>query len=171
MQSRVSKLTPVVNRTVRFTVSLFVTLLGMVLGMQYEVGGPPYGWALPDELNDLSYQSWAESITNFYVGDSLVFIYDNNSHTVAQVSGKDFQTCNVATSTESIHKEGLTIFILEQVGFYYFISTGLDDCTNGMKFALYVKVQPDGKNKSLHMSASVVPVLMAIILGVSTIFM
>ncbi|XP_073110731.1 early nodulin-like protein 17 [Elaeis guineensis] len=103
---------------------------------QYKVGDAE-GWQLPDVNNTDVYKIWASKFT-FYVGDTIVFEYKNDS--VAKVDKRGYYHCN-ETSHGSMFKDGHTVFLLDKSGFYYFVSGDLDHCRKGQRLMIEVKDQ------------------------------
>ncbi|KAG1335313.1 mavicyanin-like [Cocos nucifera] len=103
---------------------------------QYKVGDAE-GWQLPDANNTDAYKIWASKFT-FYVGDSIVFEYKNDS--VVKVDKRGYYHCN-ESSHGSMFKDGHTVFLLDKPGFYYFVSGDLDHCKKGQRLMIEVKGQ------------------------------
>ncbi|TYI02412.1 hypothetical protein ES332_A11G265800v1 [Gossypium tomentosum] len=63
----------------------------ITLAMDY-VMGDDKGWSL-----NVNYEDWAED-KQFYVGDNLLFKYNNASHNVYKLNGDDFNSCTVPSN-------------------------------------------------------------------------
>ncbi|KAG0532452.1 hypothetical protein BDA96_04G108300 [Sorghum bicolor] len=106
-------------------------------GKQYRVGGED-GWRVPPppppENKDRYYDTWASNIT-FYVGDTLEFVYKNDS--VLRVSKAGYYHCN-ETAADAAPRDGRTVFLLDGPGFAYFASADLAHCGMGERLAVSV---------------------------------
>ncbi|RRT49426.1 hypothetical protein B296_00050427, partial [Ensete ventricosum] len=94
----------------------------------YRVGDAE-GWREPDKNDAAMYDAWAGKYA-FRVGDSLAFDYKNDS--VVRVSKRGYYHCN-ETGGGSASKDGSTVFLLDQPGFYYFVSGNVDHCKRGQR--------------------------------------
>ncbi|XP_064971348.1 early nodulin-like protein 17 [Musa acuminata AAA Group] len=94
----------------------------------YRVGDAE-GWREPDKNDAAMYDTWAGKYA-FRVGDSLAFDYKNDS--VVRVSKRGYYHCN-ETGGGSASKDGSTVFLLDQPGFYYFVSGDVDHCKRGQR--------------------------------------
>ncbi|RZS16800.1 hypothetical protein BHM03_00048850 [Ensete ventricosum] len=94
----------------------------------YRVGDAE-GWREPDKNDAAMYDAWAGKYA-FRVGDSLAFDYKNDS--VVRVSKRGYYHCN-ETGGGSASKDGSTVFLLDQPGFYYFVSGDVDHCKRGQR--------------------------------------
>ncbi|XP_065013910.1 early nodulin-like protein 17 [Musa acuminata AAA Group] len=94
----------------------------------YRVGDAE-GWREPDKNDATMYDTWAGKYA-FRVGDSLAFDYKNDS--VVRVSKRGYYHCN-ETGGGSASKDGSTVFLLDQPGFYYFVSGDVDHCKMGQR--------------------------------------
>ncbi|XP_037410312.1 uclacyanin-3-like [Triticum dicoccoides] len=106
-------------------------------GKQYKVGGPE-GWCVPPKVDkEMFYVKWASSIT-FFVGDSVEFVYKNDS--VIKVSKVGYYHCNetVGIGTGPGPRDGKTLFPLDAPGFTYFASSNLAHCNDGQKLIIKV---------------------------------
>nr|GEV28069.1 blue copper protein-like [Tanacetum cinerariifolium] len=103
------------------------------LAKVYTVGDSA-GWSL-----SVDYSTWTSGKT-FKVGDSLVFNY-GSSHSVAEVSSNDYDTCSVANSIAS-YNNGPTTVALNTTGTHYFVCGVVGHCGGGMKVS--VPVTADG---------------------------
>ncbi|VAH84412.1 uclacyanin-3-like [Triticum dicoccoides] len=106
-------------------------------GKQYKVGGPE-GWRVPPKADkEMAYVKWASNIT-FFVGDSVEFVYKNDS--VIKVSKVGYYHCNetAGIGTGPGPRDGKTLFILDAPGFVYFASSNLGHCKDGQKLLIKV---------------------------------
>ncbi|KAJ1254807.1 hypothetical protein BS78_02G043600 [Paspalum vaginatum] len=82
---------------------------------------------------------WADGKT-FRVGDSLMFMYDKDAHTVAQLASKeDFAACNLQGSQIGFWDSGTDVVTLGSPGKMWFICTKPNHCANGMKLVIDVE--------------------------------
>ncbi|OIW09028.1 hypothetical protein TanjilG_06004 [Lupinus angustifolius] len=138
-------------------------------GRRFKVGDD-LGWHEPVPNNTVFYIRWAER-NRFQVGDSLIFVYQNDS--VLTVDKKDYFTCDTSNPITAFDN-GESILNLDMPGPFYFISGTENHCTNGQKLLVEVmsphpKSSPpsyasdDSFEDSISASASVVlgPVPMA----------
>ncbi|KAG6558167.1 hypothetical protein Mapa_000350 [Marchantia paleacea] len=104
---------------------------------EFIVGGDS-GWVLPVQANAIgnNYTTWADSY-NFTVGDSLVFTYNKESHSVLQVSGTAFADCTTSDPIKS-WKDGNTTVSLTTEGRMWFICGTPGHCLSGQKFKITV---------------------------------
>ncbi|KAG6545316.1 hypothetical protein Mapa_013165 [Marchantia paleacea] len=118
------------------TAMLLVTIKG-AMAMEFIVGGDS-GWVLPAQANAIGndYAVWAES-NKFMVGDTLVFKYNKESHSVLQVNGTAFADCITADPLMA-WKDGNTIVTLENEGRMWFICGAPGHCADGQKFKITV---------------------------------
>ncbi|KAK9910839.1 hypothetical protein M0R45_034779 [Rubus argutus] len=82
-------------------------------GVVHKVGDAK-GWSIFADYNE-----WT-SKKHFYVGDSLIFIYNKMIHNLMQVTREDYQSCN-STSPIEVHATGSDAISLTKPGDYYFI--------------------------------------------------
>lgn len=115
-------------------VSYLLSLLPGSHGFSYTVGDS-FGWTIPSETS-LNYDHWASSRT-FHVGDSLVFNYASDLHSVLQVTRSSYKECNI-TSPFTTNSDGKTIINLPHKGSYYFICGIPGHCQAGQRFQLKV---------------------------------
>ncbi|KAF8659323.1 hypothetical protein HU200_058524 [Digitaria exilis] len=93
--------------------------------------GDNTGWTL-----GFNYSAWAET-KQFKVGDTLVFKYNEPSHTVVEVSGADFAACNIPGSSKVL-TTGNDQVTLDKAGRRWFICGVGAHCKNGMKVKITV---------------------------------
>ncbi|XP_072961599.1 early nodulin-like protein 7 [Typha angustifolia] len=123
--------------TLLITATTIVTassLIPIMATNQYKVGDAE-GWRLPDRNNPNMYEDWASKIT-FHVGDSIVFVYKNDS--VIGVDKRGYYHCNESTSRGTLFKDGNTVVTLEKPGYYYFVSGYLEHCKEGQRLMVEV---------------------------------
>ncbi|KAJ7525588.1 hypothetical protein O6H91_17G057700 [Diphasiastrum complanatum] len=104
----------------------------------YTVGGAS-GWMTPDPITHLpNYTAWA--LTNTYhVGDSLLFNFLANIHTVIRVNTTDYLACTaLAPIGGMVYTNGSVTIPLTTAGNWYFLSNASTDCTDGMEFGVAV---------------------------------
>ncbi|CAN6281041.1 unnamed protein product [Urochloa humidicola] len=93
--------------------------------------GDDQGWTL-----GFNYSAWAET-KQFKVGDTLVFKYSEPSHTVVEVNGADFKTCNMP-DTSNVLTTGNDQVTLEEAGRRWFVCGVGEHCKKGMKVKINV---------------------------------
>ncbi|CAN6243666.1 unnamed protein product [Urochloa humidicola] len=106
-------------------------------GTRYTVGGAE-GWrAPPPEAKDRYYYftDWASNFT-FYVGDSIEFVYKNDS--VIKVSKTGYYHCSETDPGAAPPRDGTTLFVLDAPGPAYFASADPARCTVGERLMLDV---------------------------------
>ncbi|XP_010545090.1 PREDICTED: mavicyanin-like [Tarenaya hassleriana] len=109
-----------------------VAAASVVEGKEERVGGSS-GWTI---LGNVDYSKWASSHT-FYVGDSLLFVYNSQFHNVKQVSRRDFHSCN-ASSAIATYTSGSDTVPLKRPGHYYFLCGFPGHCQAGQKVHVIV---------------------------------
>ncbi|KAB5526845.1 hypothetical protein DKX38_020692 [Salix brachista] len=92
--------------------------------------GDTNGWTTSGD-----YTTWASDKT-FTVGDSLLFNY-GFSHSVAEVSKGDYDTCSTSNLGKT-YTGGSSTITLSAAGPMYFICSTAGHCGNGMKLAITV---------------------------------
>ncbi|CAL4927767.1 unnamed protein product [Urochloa decumbens] len=93
--------------------------------------GDDNGWTLK-----FNYSAWAET-KQFKVGDTLVFKYSEPSHTVVEVNGADFASCNIPENSNAL-TTGQDQVTLEEAGRRWFVCGVGAHCKNGMKVKINV---------------------------------
>ncbi|KAM0838439.1 hypothetical protein ACQ4PT_060972 [Festuca glaucescens] len=88
--------------------------------------GDSQGWTVGP-----NYATWASGKT-FVAGDTLVFNYGSQAHTVTEVTKSDYDACS---STANGENSGTTTKTLT-AGDHYYICTVGTHCANGMKLAI-----------------------------------
>lgn len=121
-----------------------LTFLGSAYAAQYIVGGDVPKWNYLHATSKPSfYQDWADTIA-FKTGDTLLFSYDNSTHSVYRLgTASDFTSCNLGTVIPggSFHS-GQDIVFLSTPDTYYFVCGAPSHCKQGMKFALSATGSP-----------------------------
>uniref|UniRef100_A0A0D9WR54 Phytocyanin domain-containing protein n=1 Tax=Leersia perrieri TaxID=77586 RepID=A0A0D9WR54_9ORYZ len=102
-------------------------------GTQYVVGGKEK-WRTPDTLD--MYAKWAAAV-HFYVGDTIEFVYKNDS--VVKTDKFGFYHCNVTGTTAN---DGSVLFLLDEPGFAYFTSSNVAHCKKGQRLMLTIESAP-----------------------------
>ncbi|KAL6888949.1 hypothetical protein ACP4OV_009975 [Aristida adscensionis] len=111
-------------------------------GQMYRVGGAD-GWRVPPpEEKDTFYATWASGIT-FLVGDSLEFVYKNDSVLKADKAG--YYHCNGtaaglpgAGAGAAAPRDGSMVFLLDAPGDAYFTSADAEHCKMGERLMISV---------------------------------
>ncbi|GLJ27050.1 hypothetical protein SUGI_0530380 [Cryptomeria japonica] len=98
---------------------------------QYKVGDAD-GW----RIGKVNYTAWAES-NDFYVGDSLLFLYNKTWHNVLQVTENDYDSCK-NSSPIATYEGGNNILPLSKAGLYYYLCGITGHCEAGQKVAINV---------------------------------
>ncbi|XP_059431620.1 umecyanin-like [Corylus avellana] len=115
-------------------VAAIILLRGATAATVYEVGDS-VGWTVPP--NTSFYSTWASTKT-FFLGDKLSFNWTTGTHTVAEVSKDEYDSCTKVSS----YIGSPVIFTPPSTGSYYFICTVDDHCTRGQKLAFTVVSTP-----------------------------
>ncbi|XP_002972342.2 mavicyanin [Selaginella moellendorffii] len=97
--------------------------------------GDEVGWSDPS-MSNVSYADWALK-HRFHVGDSLVFKYPSDAHTVLKVNRQDFEACHNSNPMAS-YKDGESIVHLSSAGPHWFICGETSHCNQGQKFGIMV---------------------------------
>ena len=94
------------------------------------------GWSVPQESD--FYYRWSEK-TQFPIGDSLLFEYDNEVNDVLEISGDlEFISC-YPISPVAVHMTGNDLVTLTEPGVHYFISSKTPGhCYAGLKLRVVV---------------------------------
>ncbi|XP_068669059.1 early nodulin-like protein 21 [Aristolochia californica] len=118
--------------------SCFVSFqLFFVAAFKYDVG-EDFGWAIPPANNTNMYNKWA-SENRFQIGDTVVFKYKEDS--VMMVREEGYDSCNAASPIH-YYNDGDTTVMLDDAGFYYFISGLSSHCDKGQKMIIKVMAHP-----------------------------
>lgn len=104
-------------------------------GTVFLVGGDK-GWV----VGLVNYTEWA-AIHTFYAGDSLVFTYEPEVHTVLEVTRRSFTGCSVSSPVAS-YDDGNTTIHLGEAGTYYFICGVFQHCPAGQKLEVVALEAP-----------------------------
>uniref|UniRef100_J3MEZ3 Phytocyanin domain-containing protein n=1 Tax=Oryza brachyantha TaxID=4533 RepID=J3MEZ3_ORYBR len=115
--------------------SVSAALLPMRMGNRYVVGDAN-GWKVPPPASAEMYAKWAAGI-RFYVGDSIEFVYKNDS--VVKVDKFGYYHCNV---TAAAANDGSVLFLLDAPGFAYYSSTDAGHCKKGQRLVINVEAAP-----------------------------
>ncbi|KAM7268456.1 hypothetical protein ACFE04_010622 [Oxalis oulophora] len=108
---------------------------GPRLPMTYTVGDS-LGWNVPSDASNVGYKNWASGKT-FMVGDTLVFNYVNGTHNVAEVTKKNYDSCNTSKPI-SLNANPPTRIIINTTGTHYFTCTFSRHCYLGQQLAINV---------------------------------
>ncbi|CAN4095273.1 unnamed protein product [Withania somnifera] len=109
---------------------LILGLAAPTLATEYVVGGSA-GWSLEANL-----ELWLDGKT-FKVGDVLVFNYDPKLHNLVQVDITGYSTC-LPTNILYTDDSGKTTITLSEAGVFYYISSLLRDCLDGLRITITV---------------------------------
>ncbi|KAF7001077.1 hypothetical protein CFC21_022789 [Triticum aestivum] len=111
-----------------------VALVSLLLAPAFAVDhivGDAVGWTLNYPA------TWADGKI-FKVGDNLVFTYPIGSHTVAEVAGIDFRSCNIDGNQINSWDSGNDTVPLDKAGRRWFVCTMNTHCKHGMKLLITV---------------------------------
>ncbi|BBH01945.1 Cupredoxin superfamily protein [Prunus dulcis] len=78
--------------------------------------GDSSGWS---SRGLVDYNEWT-STKDFYVGDTIIFAYNNQFHNVMQVTNQDYESCN-PTSPIAVYTSGSDNITLDGPGNFYFL--------------------------------------------------
>ncbi|XP_022724858.1 mavicyanin-like [Durio zibethinus] len=129
------------KRAVLFSIMIMVGICGLSMAAVYNVGDSA-GWTILG--GGLDYQDWAAT-KKFFVGDILVFEYNNQYHDVTQVNVEDFKSCN-PESPITRYGNGTDAVTLASPGEYYFLCGFPGHCQAGQK--LHITVNSAGSAAS-----------------------
>ncbi|KAL2929650.1 Cucumber peeling cupredoxin [Bienertia sinuspersici] len=115
-----------------FVLATIMMLMNGILAVDHIVGDDN-GWSTPSSPD--FYSSWAAR-QNIVVGDTLVFNFNTNAHTVAVVPREAFDACDAGNA--EIRTVGPTEITLNETGSFFFICTIDDHCDAGLKLAINV---------------------------------
>lgn len=93
--------------------------------------GDDKGWKL-----GFNYTEWAQT-KQFMVGDTLVFKYNQPSHTVVEVGGDDFKSCSWPANA-NVMTTGQDQVKLDKPGWRWFVCSVGQHCAGGMKVRIDV---------------------------------
>ncbi|CAI9755388.1 unnamed protein product [Fraxinus pennsylvanica] len=114
-----------------FLIAVFFAMIATsTMATNYTVGDNA-GWKV-----GVNYTEWVADKT-FYVGDTLMFMYNKGSHDVLKVNGPDFQQC-LKSNTTGLLVSGNDVITLAKPGKKWYICTVADHCTKGMKLVINV---------------------------------
>ncbi|XP_061996274.1 mavicyanin-like [Rosa rugosa] len=101
------------------------------------LGGTAYHVGRAADWNDhlFDYQGWAWSI-NFQVGDSLVFSYHADVHSIVVAANRVLYDGCSSTPNLGVYQSGYEELVLPVAGTYYFFCG--NQCNQGMKFVVTV---------------------------------
>ncbi|KAL0306407.1 UNVERIFIED_CONTAM: Early nodulin-like protein 1 [Sesamum calycinum] len=118
---------------------------------QFKVGGSGGSWTVPADPNAAIYNQWAEK-HRFQIGDSLLFVYDEDHDAVLHVTKDDYTNCNTAAPLEKF-SDGHTVFTFNQSGPYYFISGLAVNCHKNEKLVVVVMADRSQRNSNQPVSS------------------
>ncbi|KAJ7560944.1 hypothetical protein O6H91_03G007100 [Diphasiastrum complanatum] len=113
--------------------AITLTLLAFaqcVMAATHTVGGTS-GWNL-----NVDFQTWAAQ-ESFKVGDTLLFSYSPELHSVFQVSEADYKACTLFPAIKNYQSGSDSILLTEAIT-YYFVCGTPGHCTTGMAVAIPV---------------------------------
>ncbi|XP_010521512.1 PREDICTED: mavicyanin [Tarenaya hassleriana] len=96
--------------------------------------GDDFGWRVPFDNDPSLYSHWATS-KRFHIGDSLSFVYRNDS--VVEVDKWGFYHCNGSDPIVAFDNGNSTVK-LNRPGPFYFISGVTDRCRSGQRLIVEV---------------------------------
>ncbi|XP_058201130.1 uncharacterized protein LOC131315910 [Rhododendron vialii] len=109
------------------------------------VVGDKLGWIVPPG-GPIAYSTWAYDKT-FYVGDTLVFNFENGTQDVAEVTKAAYDSCDTTNPTTVLTNSPVSI-TLTTAGDYFFTSTYSSHCYLGQKLAITVVGTTSGPTSS-----------------------
>ncbi|KAG0618124.1 hypothetical protein M758_4G041100 [Ceratodon purpureus] len=116
-------------------VMALATLLDVTFAVEHVVGGGVQKWTFLHANDAFTlYNDWAANQT-FKTGDTLLFEYDNATHSVLQVVQADYNTCNLRTPIDKWMTGSDSVF-LSNAGTFYFVCGTPFHCEQGMKVAI-----------------------------------
>ncbi|KGN49700.2 stellacyanin [Cucumis sativus] len=110
--------------------AIVAILLPCVLGKEYVVGDE-HGWSI-----NFDYQAWAQGKL-FFVGDSLIFNYQQERHNVFKVNGTAFKECTPPANVPPL-TTGSDRIQLKSAGKKWYICGIGFHCTAGQRLAITV---------------------------------
>lgn len=107
------------------------------VAVQHVVGGEVSKWSFLHANNKASfYNDWAQNVT-LKTGDSLLFQYNNATHSVLQLATEaEFTACTVPKTPVDKWVTGNDAVFISKAGTYYFICGTPVHCNQGMKFTI-----------------------------------
>ncbi|KAL2543898.1 Uclacyanin 1 [Forsythia ovata] len=118
-----------------FLIAILVTTIAAPsLATDYMVGDDA-GWKV-----GVNYTAWAAG-KEFYIGDTLMFMYQKGSENVLKVNATEFQQC-LASNTSGALTSGNDIVTLAKPGKRWYISGVDDHCSKGVKLVVTVSEAP-----------------------------
>ncbi|KAM7280442.1 hypothetical protein ACFE04_007576 [Oxalis oulophora] len=136
-----------------FLLCNFLSLSSTVEAYKNYTVGDSLGWYDSTENSNIDYQSWADSINNFTLGDFLLFNTDTNHSVVQTYNSSTYKLCDfddsIAKDTtewsagdpSSTATRPVTVAVpLVKEGFNYFFSANYDgdQCKSGQHFKIKV---------------------------------
>ncbi|ONK55211.1 uncharacterized protein A4U43_C07F27520 [Asparagus officinalis] len=98
--------------------------------------GDDEGWA-----KGVNYTAWTEG-KEFFVGDTIVFMYDQGAHNVYKVTGPEFRSCQVPKNGQAL-SSGNDAVKLVTPGKKWYICGFPGHCDGGQKVIINVQVRSD----------------------------
>ncbi|CAA7050236.1 unnamed protein product [Microthlaspi erraticum] len=111
---------------------ILVALIGAAVGGTVHKVGDSKGWT----MMGADYEAWASS-RMFKVGDSLLFKYNKEYHSVNEVTSNDFEICE-PSSPLARHETGYDTVRLTKPGIHNFICGYPEHCEVGQKLQILV---------------------------------
>ncbi|XP_073285708.1 stellacyanin-like [Primulina huaijiensis] len=116
-----------------FLIAVIVaSVVAPTLATDYMVGDND-GWKL-----GVNYADWAKG-KDFYVGDTLMFMYKEGVHNVQKVNGSDFKQCKSTNSSNKALTNGHDVINLATPGKKWYICGIGEHCSNGMQLSITVQ--------------------------------
>ncbi|KAL8129598.1 hypothetical protein V2J09_018753 [Rumex salicifolius] len=115
--------------------------------------GDSTGWIVPSSSS--FYTSWASKDT-FKVGDDLVFNFQSGSHTVAEVSKADYDSCSSSNAIKS-ESTGPATLQISSAGAHYYICTINGHCSAGQKLSITATAASSTTPSATSPSSSTTP--------------
>ncbi|KAG0590847.1 hypothetical protein KC19_1G131000 [Ceratodon purpureus] len=128
------------SASLSYIVTVFVvamsTFLGVSHAVQHVVGGDVQKWAFLQANSPITfYNDWAANQT-FTTGDTMLFTYNNNTHSVVEVATQaDFDACNLQANISKYYSGADSVFI-SKAGTSFFICGTPTHCGQGMKVSI-----------------------------------
>ncbi|XP_075508188.1 blue copper protein-like [Primulina tabacum] len=112
-------------------VVVVATAVAPTLATDYMVGDND-GWTL-----GVDYTAWAKG-KDFYVGDTIMFMYKEGVHNILKVNGSDFKHCMSSNSSNKALTSGHDVITLATPGNKWYICGIGDHCSKGMQLSITV---------------------------------